>query len=77
MKSFLGLVSYFREHIPNHTEIVAPLQEMITGYKPRQRLQWSQIQERCFETAKEAFFHLPRIEVSTCSIATKFGQTIV
>jgi hypothetical protein len=61
MKSFLGLVSYFREHIPNHTEIVAPLQEMITGYKPRQRLQWSQIQERCFETAKEAVVNCKKL----------------
>ena len=41
LKSFLGLVSYFRNHLKDHSTIVQPLQQMITPYVPAKKLKWN------------------------------------
>ena len=37
MKSFLGLVNYLRDHIPNESTLCRPLQQVIKGYVKKQR----------------------------------------
>ncbi len=58
MKSFLGLVNYFRDHIQNHSIITKPLQDMTTSYSKNKRLQWT---PTLIET-----FHSVRKTVATC-----------
>ena len=43
MKSFLGLCSQFRDHIPRYAQLSTPLYEMIKGFTKgsRQMLQWT------------------------------------
>ena len=43
MKSFLGLCSQYRDHIPQYAQLSAPLHDMISNYskRSRQRLQWT------------------------------------
>jgi hypothetical protein len=43
LKTFLGLISYFREHVNNHSELVHELQQMITPYFKSRKLVWSDI----------------------------------
>ena len=43
MKSFLGLCSQYRDHIPRYAQLSTPLYEMIKGFTKgsRQMLQWT------------------------------------
>ena len=42
MRSFLGLANYFREFVPNHSNIVHPLQDMIDyAAKKRTAITWT------------------------------------
>ena len=38
LRSFLGLTNYFRDHVPNHSNVVAPLQKMIDHAAKKQTL---------------------------------------
>ena len=38
LRSFLGLTNYFRDHVPNHSNVVAPLQKMILHASKKQAL---------------------------------------
>ena len=38
LRSFLGFVNYFRDHVPNHSDTVAPLTKMIDYSASKQRL---------------------------------------
>ena len=38
LRSFLGLTNYFRDHVPNHSNVVAPLQKMILHASKKQTL---------------------------------------
>jgi len=60
MKSFLGLINQFRDHVPNYGDLVAPLHAMIPNYKKNSNvpLQWT-------EELKERFY-LVQKEVSSC-----------
>ena len=59
LKSFLGLTNYFRDHVRNHSAIVAPLHSMLENYNPRQLLVWSEETETAFQTIKEAVNKCP------------------
>ena len=50
MKSFLGLTSQFREHVPNYGTLASPLHSMIPNYKKNSKvlLQWTKELEECF-----------------------------
>ena len=43
MKSFLGLISQFRDHVPNFAELTAPCHDMIQGYvrASKMPLEWN------------------------------------
>jgi len=58
LKSFVGLVSYFRGHVANFAEIAFPLTELTGRYKP-ERLQWSQTHQNAFEQLKKALMSRP------------------
>jgi hypothetical protein len=55
LRSFLGLTNYFRDHVPNHSNIVAPLQKMITHASKKQTLLvWT-------DAAADAFVEIKRL----------------
>jgi transposase InsO family protein len=51
IKKFIGLVNYFRDHIPHTTEIIAPLLALIPDYDKRKhrRLQWRELDDKKVE----------------------------
>ena len=64
LKSFVGLGSYFRNHIPNYSTLVHPLNEMLEGYTKKDRkkpLTWSEQYSSCFEAVKTAIFNCQQL----------------
>ena len=61
LKSFLGVATYFRDHIRNHSIIVKPLHEMIRKYEKNKRLEWTQEGEQAYEEIREAIRHMPTL----------------
>ena len=61
LKGFLGLASYFRLHVRDHTLLAKPLSDMVRDYKPRQRLQWTPEQVVCFQALKDAVVGCPKL----------------
>ena len=47
VRSFLGLVGYYRDHIPAFAEISAPLTDLLKKGKA-EHIQWSEAQERAY-----------------------------
>jgi hypothetical protein len=80
LKSFLGLVNYFRDHVRNHSELVQPLHHMISPYKPRNKLKWDDnllkifydVQERV-NTAPPLYFLDYNAPVYLHTDASNFG----
>ena len=60
LKSFLGLVNYFRPHIRDHSNVAHPLNEMLVNYNRQTLLKWT-------EPTKEAFKTLTGL-VSDCTM---------
>ena len=56
VRSFLGMVGYYREHIPNYAEIALPLTELT---KKNQPFVWGDEQHESFETLKQALVQAP------------------
>ena len=52
VRSFLGLVGYYRDHIPAFAEISAPLTDLLKKRKA-EHIQWSEAQERAYSLLKE------------------------
>ena len=53
LRSFLGFVNYFRDHVPNHSNVVAPLHKMIDhSAKKQTRLLWTPEGATAFENIK-------------------------
>jgi hypothetical protein len=61
LKSFLGLTSYFRQHVKDYVTMSHDLNSMITPYKPRQRLTWSPEQIKQFEDLKNSVVNCPKL----------------
>ena len=57
---FIGLANYFRDHVPNMTEMVQPLRKLMDmkKYKGSKKLTWT-------DEDIEAF-HFCRVAVSNC-----------
>ena len=58
VRSFLGLVNYYREHIPSFATIAAPLSDLTKKGLPN-RVQWGDAQERAFATLQEKLLERP------------------
>ena len=56
LKSFLGVVNYFREFIPNLSILSAPLTELTKGMK-KGSLPWSDQAQSAFDQIKQAVLH--------------------
>ncbi len=76
MSQFIGLANYFRDHVPNMTEMVKPLRDMIPlgKYQRTGKLIWT--------TENSATFKLCQQAISNCQelyfledIATPILQT--
>ena len=62
MRSFLGFVNYFRNHVPNHSNVVAPLHAMIDhSAKRQQALSWTPDGALAFERIKELIAGSPKL----------------
>ena len=53
LKSFLGLVNYFRDFIKNQSTIVRPLHALLTNYQRTQRIVWTLEATSAFNEIKE------------------------
>lgn len=54
VQMFLGLANYFRDHVANITELLAPLRDMIVQYEKRKKIMWTPERELAFKNAKQA-----------------------
>jgi len=61
LRSFLGLASYFRDHIQNLASISKPLEDMITNYEVRRKLVWTPEGTKAFEFVKDAIRKCPKL----------------
>ena len=53
VRSFLGLVGYYRDHIPAFAEILAPLSSLLKKGMSEQ-VQWNEAQECAYSMLKES-----------------------
>ena len=63
VRSFMGLINYYRKFVPNFAAIAAPLTDLTKKGNPT-RVHWDQAQENAFETLKSRLesapiLHLP------------------
>ena len=61
LRSFLGLASWFRDHIPNFAAIAKPLYDMLGEYETKRKLTWHQESEQAFENLKLALNNCPKL----------------
>ena len=62
LRSFLGFVNYFRDHVPNHSNVVAPLHKMIDhSAKKQTRLLWTPEGAIAFENVKVLISRSPML----------------
>jgi transposase InsO family protein len=60
LRSFLGLTNYFRDHVPNHSNVVAPLHKMIDHAAKKQTLLvWTDEAADAFTAIKELISKSP------------------
>lgn len=58
LKSFVGVIEYFHDHIQNFATILRPLRKLITPYHKTHVIRWTNEAELAFEQAK--------IEINNC-----------
>jgi transposase InsO family protein len=61
LRSFLGLASYFRDHIENLATIAKPLQDMLLDYDKKRKLVWNPQSEQAFLAVKDAIRRCPKL----------------
>ena len=52
LKSFLGLVNYFRDFIRNQSSIVHLLHQLILNYNKTKKIIWTPEADACFDLVK-------------------------
>jgi hypothetical protein len=52
LKSFVGLVNYFHDHIPNHSTLMKPLNDLLVAYNRNNKLTWTPEAISAFELIK-------------------------
>ena len=68
VRSFLGLVNYYRAHIPLFAAISAPLSDLTRKGQPN-KVQWGKAQKRVFLTLQECLLKKLHFESSRSSKA--------
>ena len=66
VRSFLGLVGYYRDHIPAFAEISAPFTDLLKKGKAK-HIQWSEAQERAYSLLKEYLLQEPVLKLPDLS----------
>ena len=61
LRSFLGLVSYLRDHLQGLSTILRPLQDMLTEYDKNRKLTWSPQGTEAFEVVKKLVNECPKL----------------
>ena len=60
LRSFLGLTNYFRDHVPNHSNVVAPLHKIIDhAAKKQSMLIWTDDAANSFQKIKDLIAKSP------------------
>ena len=54
LKSFLGIVNYFRDFIRNQSVLVKPLHKLLTDYKKHSKVSWNPESVKAFTDTQEA-----------------------
>ena len=56
IQMFIGLANYFRDHVPNMTEMIKPLRDMFSpkSYKPSGKVDWTPVRTQAFEFCQKA-----------------------
>ena len=62
VRSFVGLVGYYRDHIPAFAEISAPLSNLLKKGKSEQ-VQWNEAQELAYSLLKEYLLQEPVLKL--------------
>ena len=62
VRSFLGLVGYYRDNIPVFAEISAPLSDLLKKGKSEQ-VQWNEAQEHAYSLLKENLLQEPVLKL--------------
>ena len=62
VRSFLGLVSYYRDHNPTFAEISVPLSDLLKKEMSEQ-VQWNEAQERAYSLLKEYLLQEPVLKL--------------
>ena len=66
VRSFLGLVGYYRDHIPAFAEISAPLTDLLKKGKA-EHIQWNEAKERAYSLLKEYLLQEPVLKLPDLS----------
>ena len=66
MRSILGLVGYYRDHIPAFAEISEPLTDLLKKGKA-EHIKWSEAQERAYSLLKEYLLPEPVLKLPELS----------
>ncbi len=61
LKSFLGLVNYFRDHVQGLSHKVKPLNEIITPCKKGTSMDWTPRLGPCFRDVQESVVNCPKL----------------
>ena len=61
LRQFLGLASYFREHIHKHADIVQPLHNLMINTKSHTKLKWTDETLKALNDIKEAIVNCPTL----------------
>jgi hypothetical protein len=61
LKSFLGLVNYFRDHVQGLSHKVKPLNEIMIPYKKGASIDWTPRLENSFKDVQESVGNCPKL----------------
>jgi hypothetical protein len=61
LKSFLGLVNYFRDHMRDASGLMAPLHELVHDYHPAREVKWGESTLHSFDEVKRAIDECPML----------------
>jgi hypothetical protein len=61
LKTFLGMVNYFRDHVQGLSHKVKPLNEIMIPYKKSTSIDWTPRLEQCFRDVQESMGNCPKL----------------